>query len=95
MYLPKTKKFGCVGGETRLLFSFQNLRNRQKSGETCLVTWEIRRVLLVDRQTCKNYASALVLRTFKNIVNLFMITSNRFSRYQINFVLFSTGLMVD
>ena len=55
-----------------------------------------RRVLRVDRRTCKNYALALVLCTFKNIVNLFMGTSNRFSRYQINVVvLFSTGLMVD
>ena len=48
--LPITKKFGCVGGETWLLFSFQKLRNRQKSGETCQVTWEIRRALWVDRQ---------------------------------------------
>ena len=53
IYLPKTKKFGCVGGETRLLFSFQKLRNRQKSGETCQVTWEVRRVLRVDRRTAK------------------------------------------
>ena len=49
--LPKTKKFGCVGGETWLLFSFQKLRNRRKSGETCQVTWEIRRVLRVDSRT--------------------------------------------
>ena len=82
-YLPKTKKFGCVG---RGDFPFQKLRSRYKSGETCLVTWEIRRVLLVDRQTCKNYALALVLLTFKNIVNLFMRRSNRLSRYQINVV---------
>ena len=55
-------------GETRLLFSFQKLRNRYKSGETCQVTWKIRRVLLVDHQTCKKYAFALVLCTctFKN-----------------------------
>ena len=47
------------------------------------------RVLLVDRQTC-------LLCTFKNIVSLFMRTSNRFSRYQINVVeLTSTGLTVD
>ena len=53
VYLPKTKKFGCVGRETRLLFSVQNLRNGQKSGETCQLTWEIRRVLRVDRWTAK------------------------------------------
>ena len=29
-------------------------------------TWKIRRILLVDRQTGKNYASALVLCTIKN-----------------------------
>ena len=53
MYLPKTKKFDCVRGETWLHFSFQKLRNRQKWGETCQVTWEIRRVLRVDRRTSK------------------------------------------
>ena len=37
-----------------------------------------------------------LLSTFKNMVILFMKTSNRFSRYQINVVeLFSTGLTVD
>ena len=89
IYLPKTKKFGCVGGETWLLFSFQKLRNRQKSGETCQVTWEIRRVLRVDRRTAKK--SCVLLR----IVNLFIRASNRFSTYQINVALFSTGLTVD
>ena len=51
--LPKTKKFGCVGGETWLLFSFQKLRDRQKSGETGQVTWEITSVLRVDSRTAK------------------------------------------
>ena len=83
-------------GETWLFFSFQKLWNRWKSGETCLLTWKITRVLQVDRQTWKNHALALVLCTFKNNKSKFIRTSNRFSRYQINVVvLFSTGLTVD
>ena len=57
------------------------------------VTWKIRRVLLVDRQACKNYALVLVLCTFKNSK---FVYKNKFSRYLINFVaLFSTSLTVD
>ena len=60
----KLKSLVVWVGETWLLFSFQKLRNKYKSGETCEVMWKIRRVLLVDRQNGKNYALSLVLRKF-------------------------------
>ena len=53
MYTIYQKPKSLVVCEGRLLFSFQMLRNRQKSGETCQVTWKIRRVLRVDRRTAK------------------------------------------
>ena len=60
-------------GETWLLLSFQKLRNKYKLGETCVLTWKIWKVLLVDRQTGKNYALSLVLRKFiyENIKSIF------------------------
>ena len=60
MYLPETKKFGCVGGETWLLFSIQKLRNRQKSGETYQIKWEIRRVLRTLPEVWRELQDALV-----------------------------------
>ena len=64
IYLPKTKKFGCVGrGDLTSLF-FSKVAKWIEVRGTCLVTWKIRRVLLVDRQTGKNYALSLVLRKF-------------------------------
>ena len=81
-FYQKPKSLVVWIGETWLFFSFQKLWNRLKSGETCLLTWTITRVLQVDRQTCKNHALALVLCTFKNN------KSNRFSRYLINAVAF-------
>ena len=43
-YLPKTKKFGCVGrGDLTSLF-FSKVVKYYKSGETYLLTWKIRRV---------------------------------------------------
>ena len=43
-YLPKTKKFGCMGrGDLTSLF-FSKVVKYQKSGETYLLTWKIRRV---------------------------------------------------
>ena len=44
----KPKNFDCVGkGRPDFSFFFQKLRNKWKSGETCLATWKIRRVLRV------------------------------------------------
>ena len=44
VYLPKTKKFGCVGrGDLTSLF-FSKVVKYYKSGETYPLTWKIRRV---------------------------------------------------
>ena len=61
-YLPKTKQFGCVGGETFLFKSCEILEVR---GDL-FINVEDKKSLRVDRQACKNYALALVLCAFNN-----------------------------
>ena len=49
----KNQKVRLCGRGDLTSLSFQKSRNRQKSGETCEVTWEIKRLLRVDRRTAK------------------------------------------
>ena len=94
--LPKTKKFGCVcRGDLTLLFFSKVVKQMKVRGDLSTNVEDNKSFKTVDRQTCKTmpyHYSCVLLR----IINQFIRTSNRFSRYQINAVaLFSTGLTVE
>ena len=89
-YIPKTKKFDCLGrGDLTFLF-FSKVEKLIEVREDLSSTVENKESFTNRPSAWKNYASALVLCTFKNS------KSSRFFRYQINVVaLFSTSLTVD
>ena len=89
--LPKSKKFDCVGRED-LTSLFKSCEIDRSQGR-----------LVSSVENMKSFTSRpsdlqklCLMCTFWNIVNLFLRTSNRFSRHQINVVeLFFTVLTVD
>ena len=66
IYLPKTKKFGCVGrGDLTSHFFSKRCEILEVRGELS-INVENKKSSRVDRQACKNYALALVLCVFNN-----------------------------
>ena len=66
IYLPRTKKFGCVGrGRPDFSFLFKSCEILEVRGDLS-INVENKKGSRVDRQGCKNYALTLVLCAFNN-----------------------------
>ena len=66
IYLPKTKKFGCVcRGRTDFSFLFKSCEILEVRGDLS-ISVENKKSSRVDRQACKHYALALTLCSFNN-----------------------------
>ena len=66
IYLPKTKKFGCVGrGDLTSLFFSKVVEILEVRGDLS-ISVENKKSYRVDRQACKHYALALTLCAFNN-----------------------------
>ena len=66
VYLPKTKKFGCVGrGDLTSLFLSKVVKILEVRGDLS-INVENKKISRINRQACKNYALALVLCAFNN-----------------------------
>ena len=65
LYLPKTKKFGCVGRGDLTSLLFKSCEILEVRGDLS-ITVENKKSSRVDRQACKHYALALTLCAFNN-----------------------------
>ena len=65
IYLPKTKKFGCVGRRHDFSFLFKCCEILEVRGDLS-INVENKKSSRVDCQACKHYALALTLCAFNN-----------------------------
>ena len=66
IYLPKTKKFGCVGRGDLTSFFFSKVCEILEVRGDLSISVENKKSSRVDRQACKHYALALTLCAFNN-----------------------------